>query len=206
MSKEINNNVIGNVVEGSLQVAGEIIYNYQLQNEPEVKPSYAPEPLWRSNITLAVLSWISCLLGILGMIPIGKMIQIIVNIFNGSCDVNLAGRKETIWAIIFGIIITILIACLQLRRVTKYQVRYPIFCNLAVCGLGKRISVERIHAGKCPKCGGEMRYYNKPIEWIDKPYSDGKTRREITKRRPVLECKRNRDHFYIVDSAEDKVG
>ena len=35
-----------------------------------------------------------------------------------------------------------------------------------------------------------MRYYNKPVEWIDH-YIDGKVKREVTKRVPVLECKRN---------------
>ena len=44
-----------------------------------------------------------------------------------------------------------------------------------------------------------------PVEWIDKHYSDGKTKREITKRIPVLECKRNHEHCYVVDPAEDKV-
>ena len=37
-----------------------------------------------------------------------------------------------------------------------------------------------------------MRYYNKPVEWIDH-YIDGKVKREVTKRVPVLECKRNQN-------------
>lgn len=50
-----------------------------------------------------------------------------------------------------------------------------------------------------------MKYYSKPIEWVDKYYSDGRTKREVTKRIPVLECKRNSEHWYEVDPAEDKV-
>ena len=51
----------------------------------------------------------------------------------------------------------------------------------------------------------KMKYYNKQIEWVDKLYSDGKVKREVTKRIPVLECKRNSNHCYVVDYAEDKV-
>ena len=47
--------------------------------------------------------------------------------------------------------------------------------------------------------------YNKQIEWVDKLYSDGKVKREVTKRIPVLECKRNSNHYYVVDYAEDRV-
>ena len=50
-----------------------------------------------------------------------------------------------------------------------------------------------------------MRYYNKLIEWVDTYYSDGKTKREITKRSPALECKRNSEHWYRVDTAEDRI-
>ena len=39
----------------------------------------------------------------------------------------------------------------------------------------------------------------------DKHYSDGKTKREVTKRIPVLECERNGKHCFEVDPAEDRV-
>lgn len=69
----------------------------------------------------------------------------------------------------------------------------------------EKIVIEKIHIEKCSKCDGKMKYYNKPIEWVDKLYSDGKVKREVTKRIPVLECKRNSNHCYVVDYAEDKV-
>lgn len=50
-----------------------------------------------------------------------------------------------------------------------------------------------------------MKYYSKPVEWIDKIYSDGKIKREIIKRVPALQCKRNPEHWYEVDPAESKL-
>lgn len=50
-----------------------------------------------------------------------------------------------------------------------------------------------------------MKYYNKPVEWIDRCYGDGKIKREITKRMPVIECTRNSEHCFRVDPAEDRI-
>lgn len=52
---------------------------------------------------------------------------------------------------------------------------------------------------------GKMKYYNKPVEWREILRSDGSTKREVTKRIPVLECRRNAEHWYAVDPAEDRV-
>lgn len=71
---------------------------------------------------------------------------------------------------------------------------------------GKKLSeIEKIHIEGCPQCGGKMKYYNKPVEWREILRSDGSTKREVTKRIPVLECKRNAEHWYAVDPAEDRV-
>lgn len=70
----------------------------------------------------------------------------------------------------------------SLRRITKNQTRHPLLFNYAISGYGRRLTLEKIHIEKCPQCGGKMKYYNKPVEWIDKHYSDGKSKREVTKR------------------------
>lgn len=69
----------------------------------------------------------------------------------------------------------------------------------------EKIVIEKIHIEKRSKFDGKMKYYNKPMEWVDKSFSDVKVKREVTKRIPVLECKRNFNHCYVVDYAEDKV-
>lgn len=53
--------------------------------------------------------------------------------------------------------------------------------------------------------GGKMKYYNKPIEWDELTYTDGKRERIIRKRQPTLECRRNYEHCYPVDPAEDTI-
>ena len=132
-----------------------------------------------------------------------ELFQSVIALFNDSFQ-----RKTTeelqLWTWLFLIAMILLIIFTALRRIAKKQVRYPLFCNLAISGFGKRIVIEKIHISKCPRCGGEMRYYNKPVEWIDH-YIDGKVKREVTKRVPVLECKRNTEHCYRVDTAEDRV-
>ncbi len=74
-----------------------------------------------------------------------------------------------------------------------------------ISGYGNRLTIEKIHIEGCPQCGGKMKYYNKPVEWREILRSDGSTKREVTKRIPVLECKRNAEHWYAVDPAEDRV-
>lgn len=80
-----------------------------------------------------------------------------------------------------------------------------MFCNFAINGYGGRLVLEKIHIDKCPQCGGKMKYYNKPVEWKELLYSNGKIKRQIVKKVPALECKRNAEHWYKVDPAEDRV-
>lgn len=55
--------------------------------------------------------------------------------------------------------------------------------------------MEKIHIAKCPICGGKMKYYNKPVEWREVMHSDGSIKREVIRKIPALECKRNHEHF-----------
>lgn len=188
---------------GTTQIAvGDIINNtsdIHLKNA-----NYTPEPVWRSPFTMGVLSWISFAIAIGELFPIGKMVKNVLNVFGGAPKVS-SGVENQSYLIIFAILTFLFIAFIMLRRVARNQTRHPLLFNFAISGYGKRLILEKIHIDKCPQCGGNMKYYNKPVEWIDKHYSDGKTKREITKRTPALECKRNSEHWYEVDPAEDKV-
>lgn len=73
----------------------------------------------------------------------------------------------------------------------------PLMRGIAIDGRGQRIVFNRVHADSCPKCGGKMKYYNKPIDW--------KAKGEVIRRVPALECKRNPDHWFEVDIAEARV-
>lgn len=165
---------------------------------------YKTKPVWRSPFTLAVLTWMSCIIGILSLLPLGKMIRGVITFFSGSLE-TLNANDIQISSLTFVVLLLLLMITLTVRRIANLQTRHPLICNFAINGYGKEIVIEKIHTEKCPKCGGKMKYYNKPIEWVYKPYSDGKVKREVTKRIPVLECKRNSDHCYVVDYAEDRV-
>lgn len=202
--KNTNKNInLGNTFNGPTQMFGPVVISSPHEDLVEEPATYKPEPLWRSPFTLAVLSWISVIIGVLGIVPIGNIMVSALSHFNDSFQ-----RKTTeelqLWIWLFLIAMILLIIFTALRRIAKKQVRYPLFCNLAISGFGKRIVIEKIHISKCPRCGGKMRYYNKPVEWTDY-YINGKVKREVTKRVPVLECKRNPEHCYRVDTTEDRV-
>lgn len=188
---------------GTVQFAAGDINNGDTVAEKSIA-KYTPEPIWRSPFTLAILSWISVIIGIFGLFPVSQIMINALNIIKGNFQLELTSSMQ-IYFIIVVILALLFVIFFSLRRIARKQIRIPLIFNYAISGYGKRLTIEKIHIDKCPQCGGKMRYYNKAVEWIDKYYSDGKTKREITKRIPVLECKRNREHCYPVDPAEDKV-
>ena len=69
---------------GAVQVAGgdiinEISSSEKVEEKYKTEPKYKSEPKWRSPFTLAILTWISIIIGILGLIPGGK---ILINVQN----------------------------------------------------------------------------------------------------------------------------
>lgn len=190
-------------LNGLMQNAGRDIINL-VPNVFYQEAKYTPEPIWRSPFTLAILSWISVIIGILGVFPIGKIIINFINVFSGSFPV-LSDFRTLLYLMIFCLLVLLFSLFFGLRSITKRQIRRPLFSNYAISGYGGRITIEKIHIGKCPICGGKMRYYNKPAEFREVVRSDGSIKEEITKRVPALECKRNSKHWCEVDPAEDKV-
>lgn len=190
---------------GSTQIAAGDIINNMYANEDDYKnATYRAEPVWRSPFTLGVLTWISVALGIISFLPISKIFGNILDILKGNL-LETSSSSMQIYSIFFAIVMFLFIIFVSLRSITKKQIRKPLKMNYSISGYNGRITLEKIHIDKCPMCGGEMKYYNKAVEWIDKHYSDGKTKREVTKRIPVLECKRNGKHCFEVDPAEDRV-
>lgn len=192
-------------INGPVQFAERDIINIIPASKPKQdEAKYTPEPKWRSPFTLALLSWISVIIGILGVFPAGKILANILNLFKGNKQTVLDFPMQT-YLVILTIFTLLYILFFSLRKIAKKQIRVPLILNYAISGYGRRITLEKIHIDKCPRCGGKMKYYNKPVEWIDNYYGAGRTKREITKRIPVLECKRNSEHYYEVDPAEDRV-
>ena len=200
-SKSNINNVSGNIFNGPTNiVAGN---NYSKEAEEDKVASYTPEPVWRSPITMAMLSWMGFIISLLGLFPMYKMFEPEINLItNKRVKVDL---NNNIYVIIFAVIFILFVLVLCLRSITKKETRHPLFFNYAISGLGRKITIEKIRIDKCPICGGTMKYFNKAVECRDITYSDGRTKREVTKKVPALQCKRNSDHWCEVDPAGDKL-
>lgn len=201
IKKSNKNNIFGNVFNGPANiVAGS--NNFFKEQEIEKVATYTPEPVWRSPITMAILSWMSVLFPFIGIYPFYKVFEPLINLLiKNKIDEN----YNYVHLAIFIIWMLILILIFWLRSITKKETRHPIFFNYAISGLGRKITIEKIHIEKCPICGGKMKYFNKPVEWRDIIKSDGKIKHEVIKRVPALQCKRNSDHWYEVDPATDKL-
>ena len=200
-SKPNINNVSGNIFNGPTNiVAGN---NYSKKDEEDKVASYTPEPVWRSPITMALLTWIGFFVSFIGIFPLYKIFEPVINLFtNKSIKMN---PNNSMYSVIFIVIMLILVMIIWLRSITKKETRYPLFFNYAISGLGRKLTIEKMHIEKCPICGGKMKYFNKPVEWRDITYSDGRTKREIIKKVPALQCERNSDHWFKVDPAADRV-
>jgi len=201
MGKNNKNSFNGKInFNGTTQIiAGDVVNNMATSHENTA--NYEAEPIWRSPFTMAVLSWIGLALGIAGLLPLGKIVKRGIDLFSAG-DMH---STSVIPLIAFGILFVLCIICWSMRRITKNQTRHPLFFNFAISGYDKRLTLEKIHIEKCPQCGGKMKYYGKATEWIDRCDNNGRIKREVTKRSPALECKRNAEHYYWVDPAEDKI-
>ena len=97
------NNFNGNVnFTGKTQIAaGDIINN--ISEEKQKTANYDPEPKWRSPFTLAVLTWISTIIAIVGIFPFAKIVKSIVCFFRGmnGNTISLDMQKYSIIFIIF---------------------------------------------------------------------------------------------------------
>lgn len=201
-SKSNINNVSGNVFNGPTNiVAGN---NYSKKDEADKVARYTPGPIWRSPITMAILSWVGLILSLIGLFPLYKIFEPIINLItNGRIKADL--NNDNIYVIIFAVIFIFFVLIMCLRSITKKETRHPLFFNYAISGLGRRITIEKIHISQCPICGGTMKYFNKAVEWEDRKYSDGRTKREVIKKVPALQCKRTSNHWFEVDPASDRV-
>ncbi|MFC0819619.1 hypothetical protein [Moraxella marmotae] len=191
---------------GTIQIVNGDIHNHNVLSQEDGCPraKYTPEPIWRSPITMAGLTWAGFIISLIGLLPIYKLVvtPILHFIKNGSLIHN--ATDNNIYLFIMMIIVALFFIVIILRSIAKYQTRYPLIFNYAVSGMRHRLTLEKMSISPCPQCGGKMRYYNKPTEWINMP-TNGGIKRKVTKFTPALECRRNSNHWYEIDPAEDKI-
>lgn len=186
--------------------AGRDINVHINETQPVPAASYEAEPVWRSPITMAVLTWIGFFTSVGSLVPLYKFVEPLINWGRNSFKGGLPKIDNPTYIFLFIVLVIFLGITLSLRRMTKYQTRYPLIFNYAVSGVDKRITFEKITVSTCPECGGKMKYYNKPEEWLDFYDDRGNIKkRKVTKRVPALECKRNSNHSWYVDPAGTKI-
>lgn len=192
----------GGDVHGGLYQAGRDVVVNPVPSEP-APASYETIPKWRSPFTTGLLSWGGLFVGLVGLFPFWKLIQPALSLFGLSESDGPRNSALLVWASSFVVLTLTMVILLELRRIAKLQLRKPLIFGWALNGAGRRITIEKVRAGPCPTCGGNMKYFNKPTEWIDHFKPDGRKRREVTERVPALQCRRNSKHWFEVDPAEE---
>ncbi len=192
----------GGDIHGGLYQAGrDVVINPAPSTPAVAKYDYKAVPKWRSPFTQGILSWLGLALGLAGVFPFWKSVQPIFRPFMNGFGVPGQGSAPSWWLGLWLLLVFLFAIVWSLRSLTKLRLRKPLFPGWALSGDGGRITLEKIHAGECPQCGGKMRYYNKAISWRDVPDGNGGTRREVEERVPALECKRNPKHWVELDPA-----
>lgn len=112
---------------GPVQIAAGDINNEEYVAKKNAA-KYKPELMWKSPLTLAVLSWISVIIGILGLFPVTQLIRNVLNILKGNFQVELNSTTQ-IYSILFAILVLLFVLFFSLRRIAKKQIRIPLFFN-----------------------------------------------------------------------------
>lgn len=190
----------GGIAGGLYQAGGDIVLSPAKSDVPSA--TYEAVPRWRSPLTLAALTWLSVALGLATLAPLWRMIAAVLDLLREG-DMHDPDALATLVPLcVFAVLVLGFVLAQWLRRIAKTQTRWPLRFGWAINGSGRRITLEEIRTARCPKCGGALRYYNKPRAWIDHVESSGRRRREVTERAPALECRRNANHWFDVDPAE----
>ncbi|ORB59655.1 hypothetical protein BST43_06565 [Mycobacteroides saopaulense] len=189
---------IGGDVNG-LVAGGDIHYN-SVPQEPvaEYKAAWS----WKSPVTMATLTWLSTVLGVLGVIAGWQGLKPFFSLLSGSL---IAEGPPSVWPIaVFAALLCGVLAALGLRRVVKHRTQWfpPVSWLPVVTGWGGHLGLARLE-GTCPRCGGKLRFYDKPTGWRNNPETG---RREVAERTMAAECTRNSAHWWSVDKTDDLLG
>lgn len=74
------NNISGNVFNAPININSVNDGTFR-ETEKEENAKYTSEPIWRSPITLALLTWISVIIALIGIFPFYKIIEPVLKFF-----------------------------------------------------------------------------------------------------------------------------
>lgn len=189
------------VSTGSGDISGEV---YQAGRDiflgghsQELVAEYEPKWSWKSPLTMSVLTWISVVLGLFSILAGWQGFTSSFSEIQAGAG---GGPRSINWLIVFLTLFILFVISVWLRRVTKRRTQHfsPWSFLPSITGWGGRIGLAKLQ-GECPKCGGDLRFYNKPVEWITDVQS-GKIK--VTRRAAAGECSRNPDHWWTVDRSD----
>jgi hypothetical protein len=184
----------GSISGGVYQAAGDIHVGGTPQNPVA---QYEPKWSWQSPLTLALLTWVSVGLGVLGVIAGWQgFAPLFVSLRHGLP----AESPQPGWMIALMVALLLIAVAIWLRRVAKNRTQHfaPVSWLPTLTGWGGRIGLARLQ-GNCPICGGRFRFYDKPSRWIDYEETG---RRKVIERRMAAECVKNADHWWPVDKTD----
>lgn len=187
----------GDISGGVFQAGGDI----HLGGEPqEARATYEPKWSWRSPLTLAVLTWISVISGLLSLGSVYKVVEPLVSTILGMDGAGNLKPVQPVWAFVFLGLVVVFALAMFLRRVARNETQhFPSLSWLpALTGWGRRIGLARMQ-GTCPFDGGRLRFYDKPVQWVD-DLNTGK--RKVTQQRMAAECVKNDEHWWPVDKTD----
>ena len=177
------------------QVGGSLVLTAPHGADLSNRPTYEVKWFWHSPLTQARIVLAGVILGALCLLTgyAGVRSQV-YGLDRGVTSLDLAVL------IAFAVFVSLLGLAIFLGRVVARRTQHFGSTGLlpVLTGWGGRIGVARF-TGTC-YCGGRLRFYNKPVEWIE-DLNTG--RRRATERTMGAECVRSpRDHWWQVDAAE----
>lgn len=155
-------------------------------------PEYEVKWSWRSPLTLAVLTWVSVILGILSLGSVYKVFEPLVGGLLNGAVLDAASAMQPIWIYVFMVLILLFVIAVVLRRIASHETQHLSRFSLlpAITGWGRRIGFARLK-GRCV-CGGKLRFYSKPVGFSPPDPQTGKQR--VTEREMTAECVRAPKH------------
>ncbi|MFU2164638.1 hypothetical protein ACMZ6Z_07605 [Streptococcus pluranimalium] len=208
-----NNNVFNggnNIGSGNTIVRNQNINNinnfYGDNRDKQIVAEYEVEPLWRSPITMAVLTWISFIPTIGSIFSVFKVFEPIYEIVSKDWDYTISNSEyQPLYALLLIVSLMTLSLVLYLRKIVKNQIRYPLKFGYALSGKDNRLNIEKIQSANCSICNGKMKFYNRPTKYDTVINENGKKKIIVIEKTPALECFRNSKHWCEIDPAEDKI-
>lgn len=202
-----HNNISGGSIGGIFNGGnhGTVILNSQPPEEPsQTYTAKVGAKLPTQNVLAIVTSLIGVATFVTGWQSLQTPIRTIRGLINGKLNVIQPHSGTYIWMVAFALSVTILAVLIAGLRLVRSQTFRASRLSLlpAVAGMTddrgrKRLALVRF-AGNCMRCGGKLRFYDKPTQWHYEIVA-GRRRKIIDDSVAAAECKNDRRHWYELE-------